>query len=143
MQTIVELPEFLKYALGLLNEMNLHNSPVFYVSIMVTMMANAFSSIKQGLAEAIEFSEGKSSKAVVHELGPLDVKKMTLRHSTLCHRARPAAQPPTRRHCQERNGVAIHLIVLHANALLDGSLALASISQVKLICWLPNGIVRP
>ena len=43
---------------------------------MVVMMANAFSSIKQGLTEAVEFSRGKSSKAVVHEFGPLDVKKI-------------------------------------------------------------------
>lgn len=39
-------------------------------------MTNTFSSIKQGLAEAIEFSKGKSGKAVVHEFGPLDVKKV-------------------------------------------------------------------
>jgi len=37
-------------------------------------MSNAFSSIKQGLDEAIEFSEGKVGKAVVHEFSPLDVK---------------------------------------------------------------------
>lgn len=58
------------------SEMNLQNSPAFYVSIMVAMMTNAFSSIKQGLTEAVEFSEGKSSKAVVHEFGPLDVKNI-------------------------------------------------------------------
>lgn len=40
------------------------------------MMTNAFSSIKQGLAEALEFSGEKPSKAVVHEFGPLDVKKV-------------------------------------------------------------------
>lgn len=37
-------------------------------------MVSAFSSIKQGLSEAIEFSEGKVNKAVVHEFGPVDVK---------------------------------------------------------------------
>ncbi len=37
-------------------------------------MTSAFSSIKQGLSEAIEYSEGKPSKAIVHEFGPLDVK---------------------------------------------------------------------
>lgn len=37
-------------------------------------MSNAFSSIKQGLNEAIEFSEGKPNKAVVHEFTALDVK---------------------------------------------------------------------
>lgn len=37
-------------------------------------MSNAFSSIKQGLDEAIEFSEGKIDKAVIHEFSPLDVK---------------------------------------------------------------------
>lgn len=39
-------------------------------------MTNAFSSIKQGLTEAVEPSKGKSSKAVVHEFSPLDVKKI-------------------------------------------------------------------
>jgi putative transcriptional regulator len=39
-------------------------------------MGNAFSSIKQGLSEAIEYSEGKINRAVVHEYGPVDVKKI-------------------------------------------------------------------
>jgi len=39
-------------------------------------MANAFSSIQQGLNEALDFSKGKLKKAVVHEFGPLDVKKI-------------------------------------------------------------------
>jgi putative transcriptional regulator len=43
---------------------------------MVVQMANAFSSIKQGLSEAIDYSEGKLKKAVVHEFCPLDVKKI-------------------------------------------------------------------
>ena len=33
-----------------------------------------FSSIKQGLADAINFSRGKPGKAVVHEFTPVDVK---------------------------------------------------------------------
>lgn len=37
-------------------------------------MSNAFSSIKQGLDEAVEFSKGKVGKAVIHEFSPLDVK---------------------------------------------------------------------
>lgn len=37
-------------------------------------MSSAFSSIKQGLDEAIKFSEGKVGKAVIHEFSPLDVK---------------------------------------------------------------------
>jgi putative transcriptional regulator len=41
---------------------------------MVVQMSSAFSSIKQGLSEAIDYSEGKPNKAVVHEFGPLDVK---------------------------------------------------------------------
>ena len=41
---------------------------------MVTFMASAFSSIKQGLSEAIEFSEGKAKKAIVHKFSPVDVK---------------------------------------------------------------------
>lgn len=39
-------------------------------------MSNAFSSIKQGLTEAIEYSEGKANKAVVHKFRPVDVKKL-------------------------------------------------------------------
>jgi putative transcriptional regulator len=41
---------------------------------MVVQMASAFSSIKQGLSEAIDYSEGNLKKAVVHEFSPLDVK---------------------------------------------------------------------
>jgi putative transcriptional regulator len=37
-------------------------------------MSSAFESIKQGLQEAVEFSQGKPVKAVVHEVSPLDVK---------------------------------------------------------------------
>ena len=37
-------------------------------------MASAFTSIKQGLTEAIEYSEGKVRKAVIHEFSALDVK---------------------------------------------------------------------
>lgn len=42
-------------------------------------MSNAFSSIKQGLGEAIEFSEGKVGKAVIHEFSPLDVKAVRVK----------------------------------------------------------------
>ena len=38
------------------------------------MMSKAFQSIKQGLAEAIEFAQGQKSGAVVHEFAPLDIK---------------------------------------------------------------------
>lgn len=37
-------------------------------------MSKAFESIKQGLQEAIEFNQGKRTKAIVHELSPVDVK---------------------------------------------------------------------
>ena len=37
-------------------------------------MSTAFDSIKQGLTEAIDFAQGTSQKAVVHEFSPLDVK---------------------------------------------------------------------
>jgi putative transcriptional regulator len=43
---------------------------------MVVQMTDAFSSIKRGLSEAIEFSDGKIKKAIVHELDPIDVKKI-------------------------------------------------------------------
>lgn len=39
-------------------------------------MSSAFSSIKQGLEEALEFSQGKVSKAVVHKFSPVDVKEV-------------------------------------------------------------------
>ena len=37
-------------------------------------MNTAFESITQGLTEAIDFAQGKTSKAVVHEFSPIDVK---------------------------------------------------------------------
>jgi putative transcriptional regulator len=37
-------------------------------------MNTAFKSIKQGLAEAVEFAEGHKGKAIVHKFSPLDVK---------------------------------------------------------------------
>jgi len=39
-------------------------------------MTSAFSSIKQGLSEAIDFSEGKVKKAIVHKFSPVDVKNI-------------------------------------------------------------------
>ncbi len=37
-------------------------------------MSEAFSSIKQGLTEAIDFAKGEPTKAIVHEFAPVDVK---------------------------------------------------------------------
>jgi putative transcriptional regulator len=39
-------------------------------------MNTVFDSIKQGLEEALEFSKGKQTKAIVHEFTPLDVKNI-------------------------------------------------------------------
>jgi len=39
-------------------------------------MSSAFSSIKQGLEEALEFSHGKVGKAVIHKFSPLDLKNI-------------------------------------------------------------------
>ncbi len=39
-------------------------------------MSTAFDSIKQGLTEALEFSKGYNTKAIVHEFSPLDVKNI-------------------------------------------------------------------
>ena len=39
-------------------------------------MSTAFDSIKQGLTEALEFSKGNTTKAIVHEFSPLDVKNI-------------------------------------------------------------------
>jgi putative transcriptional regulator len=38
------------------------------------MMSEAFKSIRQGLTEAIEFAQGQTGAAVVHEFAPLDIK---------------------------------------------------------------------
>ena len=46
---------------------------------MEAIMSNAFNSIKQGLDEALEFSKGKKSKAIVHEFSPLDVKNIRVK----------------------------------------------------------------
>ena len=39
-------------------------------------MSDFFSSIKQGLNEAIEFSKGNTKGAMVHKFSPLDVKRI-------------------------------------------------------------------
>ena len=43
---------------------------------MVINMSSAFTSIKQSLDEAIEYSNGRVEKAIVHEFGPVEVKKI-------------------------------------------------------------------
>lgn len=43
---------------------------------MVVSMTKAFDSIKQGLDEALDYSKGKKSKAIVHEFSPVDVKNI-------------------------------------------------------------------
>lgn len=58
------------------NAMTLPNSQVYFCKIMVVQMASAFSSIKQGLQEAIDYSGGKVKNAIVHEFSPLDVKQV-------------------------------------------------------------------
>ncbi|SMM99748.1 DNA-binding protein [uncultured Candidatus Thioglobus sp.] len=39
-------------------------------------MSDLFNSIKQGLNEAVVFAEGKKSKAVIHDINPVDVKNI-------------------------------------------------------------------
>jgi putative transcriptional regulator len=39
-------------------------------------MSSAFSSIKQGLEEALTFSKGNESKVVIHEFTSVDVKDL-------------------------------------------------------------------
>ena len=39
-------------------------------------MSKAFGSIKQGLNEALDFSQGKNGKAIVHEFVSVDVKNI-------------------------------------------------------------------
>jgi putative transcriptional regulator len=43
---------------------------------MVLNMLDVFNSIKQGLNEAVAFSNGKCPKAAVHEFSPADVKSI-------------------------------------------------------------------
>ena len=42
-------------------------------------MSKAFQSIKRGMGEAIEFAQGKPSKAVVHDLDSVDIKDIRSR----------------------------------------------------------------
>ena len=39
-------------------------------------MSEFFNSIKQGLSEALEYSEGKYSKAIVHKFSSVEVKNL-------------------------------------------------------------------
>ena len=41
---------------------------------MVILMSDFFNSIKQGLSEAVQYSEKKCPKAVVHNFSAIDVK---------------------------------------------------------------------
>ena len=43
---------------------------------MVHKMSDYFNSIKQGLEEAVAFSEGECPQAVIHEFKPVDVKNI-------------------------------------------------------------------
>ena len=43
---------------------------------MVYKMSEYFNSIKQGLEEAVAFSEGKCPRAVIHKFKPIDVKNI-------------------------------------------------------------------
>jgi putative transcriptional regulator len=43
---------------------------------MERVMSEFFNSIKQGLNEAVAYSKGNLSKAVVHKFSPLDVKNI-------------------------------------------------------------------
>lgn len=43
---------------------------------MEAQMSEFFNSIKQGLDEAVNYSKGQVSKAIVHEFSPIDVKNI-------------------------------------------------------------------
>ena len=49
---------------------------IFLLKIMVKIMSEFFESIKQGLTEAIQYSEEKCPKAVVHKFSSIDVKNI-------------------------------------------------------------------
>ncbi len=50
-----------------------------YHTFLYIIMSTAFDSIKQGLIEAIEFAQGKPTKAIVHDISPVDVKAIRAR----------------------------------------------------------------
>jgi hypothetical protein len=52
-----------------------------------------FESIRQGLQEAVDFAEGKTVKAVVHDLSPPDVKAVR-EHVGMTQAAPPSESPP-------------------------------------------------
>lgn len=54
------------------------------VGDMVVNMSSAFTSSKQGLNEAIEYSNGRVGKAAVHEFGPLEVKRIRSKNNKSC-----------------------------------------------------------
>nr|VFJ69453.1 MAG: transcriptional regulator, XRE family [Candidatus Kentron sp. FW] len=56
--------------------MNSAGSHGFWQKTMVVKMSEFFNSIKQGLEEAIGYSEGKCPEAVVHEFSSIDVKNV-------------------------------------------------------------------
>lgn len=56
--------------------MNLPGSRGFWQKTMVIEMSEFFNSIKQGLEEAIGYSEGQCLDAVVHEFSSMDVKNV-------------------------------------------------------------------
>lgn len=98
MQTVVELPEFQKRSAELLAESECA-SIINYLaahplagdimqgtggirkrqqSLKITevVMNSAFESIRQGLVEAVEFSQGEKSQALVHTFQSIDVKNI-------------------------------------------------------------------
>ena len=66
-------------------------------------MSSAFSSIKQGLEEAIEFAEGKPSKAVIHEFSPIDIKAIRARLGMSQNEFAAAISVSTLRHWEPRD----------------------------------------
>jgi putative transcriptional regulator len=94
-------------------------------------MSEFFNSIKQGLNEAVTYSKGNLSKAVVHKFSPLDVKNIrtnmgmsqtefasafSISVSTLCHWERGDREPQ---------------VVLNAFGELKIELAIASTSTTN------------
>jgi putative transcriptional regulator len=56
--------------------MNLPSSRISWPRVTVKKVSEIFASIKQGLKEAVAYSEGKCPEAVVHEFTPIDVKNV-------------------------------------------------------------------
>jgi len=74
-------------------------------------MNDVFQSIKQGLTEAIEFAQGQTTGAVVHEFAPLDIKAVRAKVGMTqnAHSPMPSVSPASGSMRSSMGGAALHL----------------------------------